>query len=232
MYLTPRWAKRSQRQRDSSSFAFELDYFHPNDKGITPIPAQWVKGTGNFVVVLGENASGKSFLRRIVSALARKAEVEVMPISMEGRGQEFGGLRGFVYGSEEWQSTGENSSHTVLTGISTCRSRATPHVIFWDEPDLGLSDGWAAGMGETFLEFAQDLPKMTCAAFVVTHSRALVERLVPANPHYLYLGSDVAPPTLRAWLDKPVVARPLATLKEESHQRFRLIDEILKTKKR
>lgn|SRR5574338_615911 len=207
--------------------ALELDYFHPNDKGVVPIPVHRTHGRGNFVVVVGENASGKSFLRRILTALCREADIEMMPISMEGRGGEYGGLRGFIYGDETWQSTGENSSVTVLTGIRTCEGREKPHVIFWDEPDLGLSDGWAAGMGQALCTFAKDLPKMTYGAIVVSHSRALVRELLPAKPHYLHVGSEEAPPTLEAWLERPIVARPIEQLKAESFKRFKAIQKIL-----
>jgi hypothetical protein len=176
--------------------------------------------------VPGENASGKSFFRRLVTAICREAKVEAMPISMEGRGGEYGGLRGFIYGDESWQSTGENSAHTVLAGISTCRSRETPHVVFWDEPDLGLSDGWAAGAGVALREFAADLPKMTYGAFIVTHSRALVRELLPVEPHFVYFGDD-APESLAAWVDAKVKPLDLAKLGETSHRRFKAIQAIL-----
>ncbi len=213
---------------------FDLDYFHPNDKGVTPIEHHWVRGRNNFAVCLGENASGKSFFRRIVTAICREAKVEAMPISMEGRHGEYGGLRGFIYGDESWQSTGENSSHTILSGISTCRSRTTSNVIFWDEPDIGLSDGWAAGAGVALREFAENLPATTYGAFVVTHSRALVRELLPAEPHYLYFGSK-PPATLKDWVEAPVKPLDLSKLGEVSHRRFKLIqailDEVRKTPK-
>jgi hypothetical protein len=209
---------------------FDLDYFHPNKAGKTAIPYLWVPGTTPLVVVLGENASGKSFFRRIVSLLCKEVEVERITLSMEGRRSDYlGALRAFVYGSEEWQSTGENSSNTVTTGISTCRSRETRHIIFWDEPDLGLSDSWAAGMGAAIRDFAENPGKHTVAAFVVTHNRYLVRELLSANPHYVHLGepAKTAPATLAAWLEKPVKARPIEELAKESHRRFKAIQVIL-----
>jgi energy-coupling factor transporter ATP-binding protein EcfA2 len=198
-----------------------------------PIPCHRVDGDGNLVVIVGENASGKSFLRRILTALCREADIEMMPISMEGRGGSYGGLRGFIYGDESWQSTGECSSVTVVTGIKTCQGREKPHVIFWDEPDLGLSDGWAAGMGIALRQFADTMPKLTYGAFVVTHSRALVSELLPANPHYLHVGTDPAnaPPTLEAWVNRPIKARPIEELRDESYRRFKMIQAILDGKK-
>lgn len=219
--------RRFTTARGLLDHALKLDYFQPNEAGKVPIPWRRCHGDGNFVVVVGDNASGKSFLRRILTQLCREAKVEMMPISMEGRGGTYGGMRGFIYGDESCQSTGENSSHTVLTGISTCKGRESPHVILWDEPDLGLSDGWAAGMGIALREFADLTPKNTYGAFIVTHSRALIQELLPAKPHYLHLGSENAPATLEEWVNRPIVARPLEQLKEESFKRFKAIQEIL-----
>lgn len=213
---------------------FSLRYFSPDDEigGKVAIPHHWVRGRGNFAVALGENASGKSFFRRIVTALCRESKVEAMPISMEGRGGYYGGLRGFIYGDESWQSTGENSSNTVLAGIRTCQGREGSHVIFWDEPDLGLSDGWAAGMGVARREFAEKLPSRTYGAIVVTHSRALVREILPAEPHYLHFGTDDPPPTLQDWLDHRPKPRALSKLGEESHKRFKMIQKILDSSKK
>jgi hypothetical protein len=178
--------------------------------------------------VLGDNAGGKSFFRRIISQMCREAEVEAIGLSMEGR--KFGGaMSAFVYGDESWESTGQCSSRTVLTGINTCRNRTKPHVIYWDEPDLGLSDSWAAGAGVVIREFAEKPGEHTRAIFVVTHSRALVDQLVAIEPHYLHLGGD-APDTLSDWLTRPVVPRDLATLSDAAHKRFKAIQRILNKK--
>jgi hypothetical protein len=204
-----------------------LDYFSPNDDGVTPIPAHWVPGKGKLVVVVGENASGKSFFRRIVSGVCKSTGVECMPISMEGRGGYYGGLRGMIYGDESWQATGVNSARTVKQGILTCESRDKPHVIFWDEPDLGLSENGCAGIGVAIREALTEPPKHTTAAIVVTHSKPLVRELLPLDPHYLHLGSEDAPKTLFDWLQRPIVPRHPDELLESGHRRFKLIQTIL-----
>ena len=96
----------------------------------------------------------------------------------------------FIYGDESWESTGVLSSRTVLTGIKTCQGRKSKHVIFWDEPDVGLSDSWAAGVGQSICGFVTDCPRNTVAALVVTHSKALVRELLPAAPAYVHLGKE------------------------------------------
>jgi hypothetical protein len=203
---------------------FALDYFPEI------IPYHRAPGTGPLVVILGENASGKSFMRRLVQLICHKNEIEFMGISMEGRAKvSHTPWLCMVYGDESWQSTGCLSVNTVLGGINTCRSRDHAHVVFWDEPDIGLSDSWAAGVGQKLSELGKDPPKNTTAAFIVTHSRALVEQLVAVNPHYIHLGqpSNEAPQTLEEWLRRPIKPRDPSRLSDESHKRFKAIQKII-----
>lgn len=203
-------------------------YFTPDDDGVTPIPALFVPGKGSLVLALGENASGKSFLRRLVSQMCREHGIEAIPLSMEGRGGSYGGLRGMIYGDESWQSTGVCSVSTVRSGIRTCQERSTPHMIYWDEPDLGLSENGAAGVGQAIAKYMVAPNPRTTAAIVVTHSKALVQQIVDdIEPHYLHLGSVDPPPTVHDWLRTPVVPRSIEEISEAGHHRFKLIQKIL-----
>jgi hypothetical protein len=209
---------------------FELDYFAPNDDGVTPIPYRRIEGKGRLVLFLGENASGKSFARRIVTAITRENDDECIHVSMQSRAADpsmMGGIRSFIYGTEEWQSTGECSVGTVLGGIRTCLGRETPHVMFWDEPDIGLSDSWAAGVGVAVRDFVKGATKHTKVVFVTTHSKALVSQLAPLDPHVVFFG-DEQPESLQAWVDQPIVPRDIEALGKASHRSFLLIESILR----
>ncbi len=202
----------------------KMAYFQ---EGCPPaIPYIWQPGRTPLVMVVGENAGGKSFFRRIVQAACARNKIECMALSMEGR-KGHGAWKAFVYGDESWEATGAISASTVEVGIRTCRDRQTQHVIFWDEPDLGLSEGWAAGVGQALCEFMKSPPEHTLGAFVVTHSKALAREVLPVRPNYLYLGSREGPATLQAWVDHRPPPRPIAELKEESHRRFKAIQQIL-----
>jgi len=213
--------------KDLVESALSLRYFYPDDviDGQTAIPVHAEDGEGKLVLALGENASGKSFFRRIIQLLCAEAEVECMGLSMAGRKSGITSL--FIYGDEGRQSTGVNSGHTVTTGINTCRGRTTPHVIYWDEPDIGLSDGWAAAMGHEIAEFAKDPPEHTLAIFVTSHSRALVRELARISPHYVHFGDKNPPKTLDRWLSREPVVRPFNELYEAARERHRLIQCII-----
>jgi len=229
--------------------ALDFSYFHPRDRAER---GRWAPRSDNdeggrfrpaipflrvspetgskLVVVVGENASGKSFFRRIVRSVCQKSKTECIHLSMEGRvdSSALGGLRSMVYGSEHDQSTGENSVGTVLGGITTCKDREAPHVVVWDEPDLGLSDSWAAGMGEAIRDFAKDPGEHTRAIVLVSHRRALLAPLLALPLHYVHLGiGEGAPASLEAWFEAPIVPRDIRELHEESLKRWRAIQAIL-----
>lgn len=216
-------------------YARDLRYFHPEAGEPAAIPLHYVPGKVPLVLVVGPNAGGKSFLRRVVGEVCRmvKPRVEFMGISMEfrtGHGEHVGNVaRTFVFGDEGWESTGAISAHTVTVGIKTCLQRTTPHVVFWDEPDVGLSEGYSRGVGHAIAKLARTATSHTVGIFVVTHSKPLVREMVALQPHYLHVGSEVAPPTLQAWLDTEADVLDIDTLKGVSRERYQRIQKILKS---
>ena len=226
--------------------------FHPLPKddpeypGETPIPWLYQPGDCRLVLVLGENAGGKSFFRRVLQFIThwgRKGHGwgdndiprgpfpvrELIHISMEGR--TAGGIvSGFVYGTEKWRSTGENSANTVRTGITTAEGRGHTSIMYWDEPDIGMSAGTAAGAGQTIRDFVREANPLVQMICVTSHSPALVQQLRDLNPHYIYLGDANGPATLDDWFEYQVNPRPVTPdeVLETSHHRYRLINRILK----
>lgn len=213
----------------------DLDYFHKGDDGSpAAIPALRVEGDSRLVVIVGDNAGGKSFCRRLVQVICHEVKVECMAISAEGRRKISGApWLVMVYGDEEYEATGVNSSLTVLTAISSSKTRDKGHVIFWDEPDIGLSDSWAAGAGVKIREYLEEPVKTLLASFVVSHNKALVRELLPLNPTYLHVGTDPdeAPASLQEWLDRPVQPLDLDLLKDRSRERFHAIQKHLNRKR-
>lgn len=210
--------------------ALKSPFLNPGvDDGVTAIPYHWAPGITPLVLVLGENASGKSVFRRIVQGTCKRLSLECMHLSMQGRSNEFGGLRPMVYGNEASEATSVNSLKGVKKGIQTCCERETPHVIFWDEPDIGLSEGSAAGAGLALARFAQAPGPQTVAAFVICHSRSMVKQMLAAKPHYIHLGVPAAeaPRTLRAWLKRSVVPIEIDDVIAVSRERYRKVVHVM-----
>ena len=211
-------------------------YFADDDPAI---PAVWVKGRCPLFLVLGENAAGKSFFRRCVQACVKlKTSIEeVIHLSMEARAgvNVMGAMKGFVYGDEDTRSTGENSANTVTTAIRTCTGRETSHLLYWDEPDVGMSEGAAMGAGHAIAEFVAELPEHTKGVFITTHSRSMVAALSQSlRPHFVHLGTapDDAPMSIEDWLTREVKPVSPDELCEASHRRFKAIQKILNEKRK
>lgn len=201
------------------------------------IPALWVPGSCRLFLVLGENAGGKSFFRRCVQICAKEntSIEEVIHISMEGRGggNYLGPLHGLIYGDEHHDSTGSNSATTVKTAIETCRKREHPHLMYWDEPDLGMSEGASLGAAIVIADFVENLPDHTKGIFITTHSRPMIAELAKLDPHYLHLGTlpKEAPENLQAWLEREIVPVSPEEVRKRNIDRYRAIQKILNDKR-
>jgi hypothetical protein len=168
----------------------DYDYF----EGVLPVTFERSADDQRLFVVTGPNASGKSFVSKLLGGYVRKNfEYEVMRVGMEFRTGGYGShiMKALVYGDEGSNSTGLNSYHVVRTGISTCRDREKPHLFILDEPDVGLSESFQGALGRVIAEFAADLPKHTAAFGVVTHSRRLARHLLPLRPHHIRCGDSL-----------------------------------------
>jgi len=211
---------------------FQLDYFYDDGGDPVAIPHRWHRGAEDqrLCVIAGENACGKSFFRRVVQAVHGHLKTELIHLSMEGRKSPMAAM---VYGDEGCRSTGENSINTVLGAMSTANSRDKDTAIFWDEPDIGLSDSWCAGVGVRIREYAESAPKHVRGMYVVTHNRTLLRELASVDPHFVWLGEesqgvDRSIP-LSEWVELPIKPRyDLEALRDLSRARYRALQAILK----
>lgn len=217
----------------------EMSYLKPNKDGETPIElhadyARKKSPGAHVVVVVGENASGKSFLRRLMCAVLHDAGHDLIHLSMEGRfdyNGNLGAMRGMLYGDEQHEATGVNSAHLITRGLSNCESRRdTSHGIIWDEPELGLSEGAQMGVGAELAEGLVKTPVPTVAAVLITHSKPLVRRLVEIEPNFVFVGED-PPLTMEGWLKRPAKLRTTADIEAESRRRYRLIQDAMQKRK-
>jgi hypothetical protein len=227
--------------------------FGPSDAldGRTAIPYVYdpSKSGSKLVLVLGENAGGKSLFRRLIRVMTHPGRKgggfgdppvprgpfpvgEVIGLSMQGRTS--GGFeRSCVYGEESYHSTGENSAHTVAMGIKTACERNHTAILYWDEPDIGMSGGAAAGAGVTIREFIQkDDAPLVEAVFLTSHSPALIRQLRACDPHYIFLGDANGPKTLDEWFEWQQNPTPVTPeqLKELAHKRYRDVQAVLNRK--
>jgi hypothetical protein len=205
----------------TKSLLKQLRYFN----GENPvIPANFTKGGKYpFILITGENACGKSFIRRLYQQSLKLNGIECIHLSQQGRSSG-GIMRCMVYGSEDDESTGAITSHIVIAGIKNCIDRTNKHLILWDEPDIGLSDSYAAGVGKKIREFIKDLPELTFGVIVITHNKHLIRQLLPLKPNHLRLGDNK---TLNEFLNEAIEPKNLDELQEKAHKTWKDINKIL-----
>lgn len=165
-------------------------------------------GHPRVLVVVGDNASGKSLFFQIMGGMGLDFEVSPINISIRERTgagtYEMSGMRrAMMFGDESEQSTGATSARVVATGFKNVLSRLEDGkraLLYLDEPEMGLSDGYAYALGEFIGKEVCSLPEEAPGVVVVTHNRRLVKGLVDglgADPSLVNMsGSSV----LSDWL--------------------------------
>lgn len=199
----------------------------------SPFRASMLAGAPRLLVVAGENASGKSLFSRMLCA--RLHGTGLLPISISirertGAGDSgMGGMRRvFMLGDESDQSTGATSVQVVRSGFRNVKQKKESTLLALDEPELGLSDGYARAFGQYIGGQARETPKQCAGVVVVTHSRSLVAGLLGGYgepPTFVLLDGDA---DLQRWLATPEVrtVEQLLALPELGLTRWRRINEL------
>lgn len=205
----------------------------------SPFHGTITDGDPRVLLIVGENASGKSLAFRLVAQVAGSHGIEAITLSIrertgDGTFEMARMRRAMIYGQETTSSTGATSSRVVQSGFHNMLGRPTPCLLGLDEPEIGLSDGYAEALGEYIGQQAQAIAGNACGVMVVTHSRRLAEGLVRglgAEPTFVAMlpNGDASTPTLDDWIASRETrsVEDLLTLRDVSLDRFRQVQKIL-----
>jgi AAA15 family ATPase/GTPase len=173
-------------------------------------------------VITGNNASGKSVLRKIISNKFYDSKIEFINLSLAGR-CESGIVKGMIYGTETDESSGYNSTKSVFTAISTGLKRNNPFVIFLDEPEIGCSDELIAAF---CIHIKENIEKMSNLEhfFIVTHSKFLIESLLEFNPNHIHMSKEYI--GLHDWCKRKIIPSNFEDLKKHSHKLWSEIEKL------
>jgi hypothetical protein len=186
--------------------AFANSHFVDED---CPFPSRLALTDSRVAILTGANATGKSLVFRHLAAFGKKVKLSPMTLSIRERTGAGGSgmLAAFIFGDEQQQSTGATSVGVAICGFANVRSRleATPPVpslLMFDEPEMGLSQGYAMAMGIFLAQQVMSLPAQAPGLIVVSHSRSLVRKLAETldqPPSFIHMGEK--PQTLSQWLE-------------------------------
>lgn len=195
----------------------------------------YFEGDERLLIIVGENASGKSLLFRVISAWAHKKKVTGITISIRERTDSTVPFRrAFMFGEENEKSTGANSFQVIEAGFKNAESGGHGQTLLMlDEPELGLSDGYARALGEYLGQRATTLTDSCQGLVVVTHSHSLVRGVLvglQATPAFVHVGAQSKP--IDRWLVDPEhrTVEDLKNLSDVAFERWRAIQKIMNEK--
>jgi len=203
-----------------------------------PLTVSLEAGHPKVLVMGGENGTGKSLVARGLSSLAREKHrisrlcVSIRERTGSGSDDMVNLRRGAMFGDETDQSTGAVSVRVVQSAFATAHQWAqqgTATLMVVDEPEMGLSEGYAKAMGRYLAKGFADLPELVCGLAVVTHSRALARALsveLQRPPSFVNTGESAS------WLEwlqgEPArTVEDLLALPTRGHERWQEIEAVL-----
>lgn len=202
-----------------------------------PFSANLAPGVPNVLLVAGDNCSGKSLLAETLRAWVSRDKLPTISVSIRERTgsglSDFAGMRrAMMFGNECESSTGAISARTVDTAFSTLQSRADEGhsaLLVLDEPELGLSEGYAGALGEHIGQLSLQMSPLACGLVLVSHSKALAQRLAEAlggAPSFLHMGT---PLSFEQWLQAPAsrTVAELLALPVANREGLRAVSKIL-----
>jgi len=204
----------------------------------TPFKVQYIEGDPRFVLILGDNASGKSLAFRLLKSRLSDAGKRVAIVSIRERvGNPFNDMGGFaktlMYGYEHEQSTGATTLQVLNKAFKHLGGEGYD-VVGIDEPEIGMSERLHAALGENIFNKYMEHPEGS--VILITHSRRLLRSLLsrlPSPPTTLLCSHVSSPlhPSLDAWLeaDSDLSLEYLNNLESLALEGYRSVHKVLKS---
>lgn len=177
-----------------------------NEEGeiLFPLTIEWSEKPSNILLIAGANASGKSVLGEVIESISKEIKFEKRSVCMRNRTTS-GFASAMIFGDESTFSTGYNTIGAVNNGLNSSIGASRPAVMILDEPDLGLAEESAMGMGSFIADRALVQESNMVLVVVISHSRALFRQLltdVNAPVHKIFVGDPDT--SFDDWLNRPV----------------------------
>lgn len=185
-----------------------------------------VSFSAEFLLITGDNACGKSLLRRMLNASLRKVDISVIHLSQQGRSTEGFG-RAMIYGSEADEATGVISAKVIVNGFK--QNRDKPYILLYDEPEIGMGEEAQMGIAQFFRESFKQLPLNCEGVILFTHSRILVSGLADCM-QFIHLGNQYQ--TAGEWLRRKLVPLSPQELVDRGHENWGRVQDFLNAGKK
>lgn len=180
------------------------------------------------IVITGDNASGKSVLRRFLkSGCEKMAKFKVLEFSQEQRIIVDPDVYFTLNGDEQNASTGFLSVNSVVNGFFQSLREQKPHVLIYDEPEIGMGEELALGTAIEMRDFyTHQWPANLQGVIVTTHNRHFVSELMKVPEAFFYNVSGKYA-NHEDWLNRPIVPARTIDVQRQGDEMFKRLLPII-----
>ncbi len=157
-----------------------------------------------YLFITGDNASGKSVVRKILQTCCNGRKIECLDFSQEGRLLQDNDKVMIYQGEERNTSTGNISCNSVVNSLNKSATMRKPHVIIFDEPEIGLGEEARLGLAQ-YIKFKleNDWPDFLLGVIFITHERKFVEEFKDLKD-FKFFNINKKYPTAEDWLARKI----------------------------
>lgn len=215
-----------------------------------PFHAGVMPGHPRVLVIAGANCTGKSLTLDVFQAFLKKYHKASSAMTLSMRQRENYGSS-FIFPTEQGHSSGANCVSLMSSAFhnaNTWASEGRKLLLALDEPERGLSPGYARALGEYLGTEALKLHENMFGLLVIAHDRALLRGLAEAlgtPPTMIFMqdkvdglgepGTTLPATAWDTWLDGTNEYRTIAELEqlyEKGHQTYQVIRQLMSRKKK
>ena len=184
---------------------------------------------GKFIILTGDNATGKSLIRRVLWSRVQSLKPDgrdrgkyIVDTSMERRTGSYEGLGALsgVFRDTPWTATSENSIHGMEQVV-----KITDRFLVFDEPEIGCSLELQAGMADYINKHKSEIIENSLGLLIITHSKIIVERL------HEDIFFNMEGMTKDEWLNRKIKPLNIETFKKDAEKTFKFMQKVLKSAK-
>lgn len=184
---------------------------------------------GKITILTGNNAAGKSLLRKVLWNKIKKLVNDgredrqyIWETSMERRTShisDFGALSG-IFRDDGWVATSYCTVNSI-NGLLRTDSKLKHYIVF-DEPELGCGEELQLGIANMINKKTNFFKENNLGLLVITHSRVIVKNTNCDT--FINLEGK----TKEEWLNREIVAKDLDELCKENDSFFEYLRDHIK----
>lgn len=181
-------------------------------------------------ILVGENGSGKSVVRKQLSLLltkkTRNSNAKLKQVSMESRtGVDCIGMH--LMADASWEPTSCHTYNLITSLFKSCfdneenkKKRLIPYFFVIDELEIGMSRESQLAMCNYLKDTIPKINKKSYGLLIITHSEFVVEQLKDVC-NFMDLNNPKR--TADEWINREIVPTDFEQLEKDAHELFQAL---------